>query len=284
MKNMTRNVIWLCLVVFMLFSAGAVFAGGQQEGDEVVYSAGIEAAFPPWAYAEKGEYKGIVVDAVRAIEELEGFTVEYKDLPWPSLIPALEQGKIDMVVTGLSVTCERAKILDYTVPFFALKDVALVAKGSGLSMEEAVGDGARIGVQAGSTQHDYVEANIVNKKSGVKLSTYEDFLMAVDDIDAGRLDSVVVDRLSALQYIEKGNPLEIAGELPNDRSVAMAVGKGDPNNLLAKLNRGFVKIYENGTWEQILRSYLPAGLEVDPIPTGMPECIDTYQSPVPGLD
>jgi polar amino acid transport system substrate-binding protein len=95
---------------------------------------------------------------------------------------------------------------------------------------------------------------------------------------------VVVDRLSALQYIAKGNPVEIVGELDNARSVAMAVGKNDPNKLLAKLNRGFVTIYENGTWEKILRGYLPAGLEVDPIPTNMKDCIDTYQKPVPGLE
>lgn len=264
----------------MVFSGGMVLASG----DETEYSAGIEAAFPPWAYAEKGEYKGIVVDAVKAIEKLEGFSVEYKDLPWPSLIPALGGGKIDMVVTGLSVTCERAKILDYTIPFFALKDVVLVKKGSGKDMKQAAGNGSRIGVQAGSTQHDWVEANIVNKKKNVKLSTYEDFLMAVNDVIAGRLDSVVVDRLSALQYIEKGSAVEIIGELDNSRSVAMAVGKNDPNKLLAKLNRGFVTIYKNGTWEKILRSHLPAGLKIDPIPTNMKECIDTYRTPVPGLE
>jgi polar amino acid transport system substrate-binding protein len=260
----------------------AMASGEAEEG--TVYSAGIEAAFPPWAYAEQGEYKGIVVDAVKAIEELESFSVDYRDLPWPSLIPALEQGKIDMVVTGLSVTCERAEILDYTVPFFALKDVVLVQEGSGVTMAQATGDGARIGVQAGSTQHDWVEANIVAENDGVELSTYEDFVLAVNDLDAGRLDAVVVDRLSALQYIEKGNPVEIVGELDNARSVAMAVGKGDPNGLLEPLNRGFVEIYENGTWREILESYLPEGLDIDPIPTAMRDCIDTYQEPVPGLD
>ncbi len=284
MKRKAKGIGWLLIVIFLMFSINLTFAGGQGEDEGKTYSAGIEAAFPPWAYAEKGEYKGIVVDAVRAIEELEGFSVDYKDLPWPSLIPALEQEKIDMVVTGLSVTCERAKILDYTIPFFALKDVVLIAEGSGISMEEATGDGARIGVQAGSTQHDWVEANIVDKKNNVKLSTYEDFLMAVNDVDSGRLDAVVVDRLSALQYIEKGSPVEMVGELDNARSVAMAVGKGDPNGLLEKLNRGFVTIYENGTWENILKSYLPSGLEIDPIPTQMKDCIDTYQDPVPGLD
>lgn len=278
-----KSVMWLLVAMLVVLPAGMVAASGEAEDGGTVYEAGIEAAFPPWAYAEQGEYKGIVVDAVRAIEELEGFSVEYRDLPWPSLIPALEQGKIDMVVTGLSVTCERAEILDYTVPFFALKDVVLVAEGSGTTMAQATGDGGRIGVQAGSTQHDWVEANIATEND-IALSTYEDFVLAVSDLDSGRLDAVVVDRLSALQYIESGNPVEIVGELDNARSVAMAVGKGDPSGILAQLNRGFVEIYENGTWRDILESYLPAGLEIDPIPTGMPECVDTYQEPVPGLD
>src|SRR3546814_5010713 len=78
-------------------------------GAAETYTAGVEASYAPWAYVEKGEYKGIAIDAMRAIAKAEGFKVEFKDLPFPSLIPALSTGKIDILVTGLTVTEKRSK-------------------------------------------------------------------------------------------------------------------------------------------------------------------------------
>ena len=249
------------------------------------YVAGIEAAFPPWAYAEKGEYKGITVEAVREIAKAAGFEVEFKDLPWPSLIPALKAKKIDILVTGLSVTCERDKVIDYTIPFFALKDVVLVKQDSDINIATALSSGARIGVQGGSSQFNWVENNLLNKENvQVKVSTYEDFIMAVEDMSTGRLDSVIVDQLSALEYLNKGRPMKMVGTIENPRSVAIAVPNADPDNLLPALNKGFVQLYESGKWSEILRKFLPKGVEIPPVPTFMPDCIETYKRPIKGME
>jgi polar amino acid transport system substrate-binding protein len=280
MQTIYKKSIWTFAVVIVgiLISSIPILAAET-------YTAGIEAAFPPWAYAEKGQYKGITVEAVREIAKQAGFNVEFKDLPWPSLIPALKAKKIDILVTGLSVTCERDKVIDYTIPFFALKDVVLVKKNSDLNIATALSSGARIGVQGGSSQYSWVEKNLMNKKNlDVKVSTYEDFVMAMEDMLTGRLDAVIVDQLSALEYLNKGRPVKIVGTIENPRSVAIAVPNGDPKNLLPTLNRGFIQLYKTGKWAEILHKYLPKGVEIQPIPTFMLECIKTYKSPVPGLN
>ncbi len=279
MRTIHPKVIRMFAVAITVVLLGSVPVVAAQ-----TYTAGIEAAFPPWAYAEKGQYKGITVEAVREIAKNAGFNVKFKDLPWPSLIPALKAKKIDILVTGLSVTCERDKVIDYTIPFFALKDVVLVNKDSDLNIATALSSGARIGVQGGSSQYSWVEKNLMNKKNlDVKVSTYEDFVMAVEDMSTGRLDSVIVDQLSALEYLNKGRPLKIVGTIENPRSVAIAVPNGDPDHLLPALNKGFVQLYESGKWAEILRKFLPKGVEIQPVPTYMPDCIKTYKSPVPGL-
>ncbi len=84
------------LTTSLIISATILFLFGgiiNLHAAEKTYIAGIEAAFPPWAYAEKGEYKGIAVDAMREIAQMSGIKVEFKDLPWPSLIPALGKGE-----------------------------------------------------------------------------------------------------------------------------------------------------------------------------------------------
>jgi polar amino acid transport system substrate-binding protein len=280
MTTIHKRIIWTAALAIVGILLGSVPILAAE-----TYTAGIEAAFPPWAYAEKGQYKGITVEAVKEIAGKAGFNVEFKDLPWPSLIPALKAKKIDILVTGLSVTCERDKVIDYTIPFFALKDVVLVKKNSDFNIATALSSGARIGVQGGSSQYSWVENNLMNKKSlDVKVSTYEDFIMAVEDMFAGRVDAVIVDQLSALEYLNKGRPMKIVGTIENPRSVAIAVPNGDPKNLLSALNRGFVQLYESGKWAEILRKFLPKGVQIQPIPTFMAECIETYKSPVPGLN
>ena len=279
MKKISPKIICtLSLAMVALLLCSTSLLGAE------TYTAGIEAAFPPWAYVEKGEYKGITVEAVKEIAKQAGFNVKFKDLPWPSLIPALKAKKIDLLVTGLSVTCERGKVIDYTIPFFALKDVVLVKKDSDYNIATALSSGARIGVQGGSSQFSWVENNLLNKNLDVKLSTYEDFIMAVEDMFAGRLDSVIVDQLSAFEYLNKGRPMKIVGTIENPRSVAIAVPNGDPNSLLAALNKGFEQLYALGKWAEILQKYLPKGVEIPPIPTFMPNCIETYKSPIKGIE
>lgn len=241
--------------------------------------AGIEAAFPPWAYAERGEYKGIAVDAMRAIAESQGLEVEFRDMPWPSLIPALSNGRIDLLVTGLNVTEERNEVLDFSIPWWENDDEVVVNADSGLSFEEATCCGVTIGVQGGSTQQSWAEESL----EGVTIRAYPDYVAALDDMAIGRLDSLVVSTDSAESFIANGRDVVIAGTVEVGQPQALAVQRGDPNGILEKLNRGIMEIYESGQWEEIVHSYSPHA-SIREIPATMPDYVRTYQAPIPGLD
>src|SRR5699024_954415 len=79
-RNMMKHLRTFLLCLF----AGIVFAASTTGmAAEKTYVAGVEASFPPWAYVENGKYKGIAIDAMRAIADDQGFKVEFKDLPFP---------------------------------------------------------------------------------------------------------------------------------------------------------------------------------------------------------
>lgn len=241
--------------------------------------AGIEAAFPPWAYAERGEYKGIAVDAMRAIAENEGLDVEFRDMPWPSLIPALSNGRIDLLVTGLNVTEERNEVLDFTIPWWENDDEVLVNADSGLSFEEATCCGVTVGVQGGSTQQGWAEENL----DDVTIRSYPDYVAALDDMAVGRLDSLIVSTDSAESFMANGREVVIAGTIEVGQPQALAVQRGDPNGILEILNRGIMELYESGEWEEIVHSYSPHAT-IREIPATMPDYVRTYAEPIPGLD
>lgn len=252
------------------------------EVPEKAYIAGIEAAFPPWAWVEMGEAKGIAIDAMREIAENEGFEAEFQDLPWPSLVPALGDGKIDILVTGLSVTCERDQIIDYSIPWWVIEQEIMVREDSERNAITAMCCGAVVASQAGSTAYVWVDDNLVKKGVDITHRGYEDYVMAVEDLVIGRVDSVLIDTDTAVLLAE-GRAVKVIGTILEHEPYALAVTQGDPHGLLPKLNHGIMGLYESGRWAEIVQEYMP-GAMVKPVPTYLLECIETYQHPIPGLE
>jgi polar amino acid transport system substrate-binding protein len=266
------------------FALGAVCAAGllgAAPASAETLTAGVEAAFPPWAYVEEGEYKGIAIDAMRAIAEDQDLEVEFKDLPWPSLIPALAKGRIDILVTGLNVTPDRAEVLDFSIPWWENDDEVLVVEDSDLNVATALCCGATVGAQGGSTQYEWIEANLVEADTGIELRGYEDYVTAIEDMKTGRLDSVVTSTDTAETLISKGQPIKIVGTIQQNQPQALAVQEGDPNGLLGKLNAGIMNIYKSGQWQEIVHTYQPQA-SIRTIPTTMPAYVDSYEEPIPG--
>lgn len=261
-------------------AAGVVSASAVQAQN--TYVAGVEASFPPWAYVEEGAFKGIAIDAMRAIAEDQGLDVEFRDMPWPSLIPALAQGRIDLLVTGLNITPERAEVLDFSIPWWENDDEILIPADSDKTIIDALCCGATIGAQGGATQFQWLEKNLVNRDGvDVTLRGYEDYVVAVEDMLAGRTDAVVTSTDTAEEFIANDRPVKIIGTIQQNQPQALAVQKGDPNELLAHLNRGIVNLYESGQWAEIVHTYSPQA-SIRSIPTAMPDYVESYKDPIPG--
>ncbi|MDW7745933.1 MULTISPECIES: ABC transporter substrate-binding protein [Halomonas] len=279
MKGIKASLLPAALMGTMVIGSGLATTASAQDP----YTVGVEASFPPWAYVEGGEFKGIAIDAMEAIAEEVGIEIEFQDMPFPSLIPALAAEKIDILATGLTVTEERSENIDFTIPWWETNDVVLVPEDSDLNVFTAVCCGARVGVQGGSSQQAWMEENVVNSSDiDVELAKYDNYVTAVDDMAIGRISSVIVDDTSAQEYINSGKPVKMAGKIYIRAPLALAVSKDDPQEILGDLNQGILAIYESGEWGEIVDEYIP-GVTVPAIPGHMPDFVDTYQKPVAGL-
>ncbi len=253
---------------------------------KTTYIAGVEGTFPPWAWVEEGEFKGIVVDAIREIAEREGLNIEYQELPWPSLIPALADGKIDLVVTGVSVTEERAEVLDYAIPWWEINKIVLVNRDSNLDGITALCCGVTVGGLGGSTDFEWVKQDLVGDAGlDIELREFEDPVMTIEDLKIGRLDSMVIDYETGMELLSENPDVRMAGLFYNypPEPYAIPVTKGDPSGLLPKLNHGIMELYESGKWAEIVNKYIP-GATIPPIPVYMPDFVGSYQQPIPGLE
>lgn len=247
------------VVLWVVLGMGAAWGAGKD-----VYIVGLDAAFPPFTWVERGEYKGFDVEVMRKIAELEGFRVEFRDLPWATIITALAQGKIDIIASGLSITCERDAVIDYSEPYWEVDQAILVRSDSDYNAITAF-YGTTVGAQAGTTGYQWLEDNLVKKGVDVVLRAYETYDMAVSDLESGRIAAVLCDTDTAQGFVNAGRKVRIAGIVKTGEQYAYAVREGDPYGLLPKINEGLRKLYELGIWAELMAKYFP-GRAVVPVP------------------
>lgn len=240
-----------CLLIGLaLFSAPLTAVAGQ------TYVNGIDANFPPFAYVDKsGEPSGFDVDAAEWIAEEMGFEVTHKPIAWDGIIPALKSEKIDFIASGMSITKERKKQVDFTIPYWEVKKVLVTRQGSDLSVEEIM-SGKRLGVQRGTTSAEWLKTH--QDEHGYTLRYYDSAPMAVGDVVNGRIQAAAMDMAPAKDAV-KEKPVTILGTFGMEpEAFGYAVRKGD-EELLQTLNEGLRRLMKDPYWDELVQKYEPGG-------------------------
>jgi polar amino acid transport system substrate-binding protein len=107
----------------------------------------------------------------------------------------------------------------------------------------------------------------------------------VEDLKVGRVDSVVIDSDTGAKLASEHSDIRIAAQFYTNppEPYAFPVSKGDPKKLLPVLNRGIMDLYTSGKWAEIVHEYIP-GVTILPVPAFMPDFVQSYQKPIPGLE
>lgn len=245
------------LFMALLLMTAIISCGGKNEakesgnkGGEKELTVGLNSTFAPFEYIKDGELTGFDVDLINEIGKNLGYKVTFVDQAFDGLIPALKAGKIDVIVSGMSATEERKKSVDFTDEYFSSTQVYLRKKGNKeLTSKESL-KGKKIGVQLGTIQE------IAAKKiEGANVVPNESTVTVIMDLNAGKIDAIVLENIVALEYMKKNPELEIFFEENLDSGMAMAFDKGKNPELIAKINEELKKLKENGKYEELLNKY-----------------------------
>ncbi|HOB15941.1 MAG TPA: basic amino acid ABC transporter substrate-binding protein [Defluviitoga sp.] len=220
----------------------------------VTYKVGTEASFPPFEYVEDGQFVGFDIDLIREIGKLKGFDVEVIDISFDSLIPSLTTGNIDIIAAGMTITEERQKVVDFTIPYYSGDQSIIVRRDSDFDITVLFGN-HKIGVQTGTTgdlwvTEHLVDKNILPKKNIVR---YDTFNFAVRDLINKNIDAIVLDSPVAERFT-KTDPVKIVGIIKTEESYGMAVKKGN-KELLNLLNEGILELQKSGKFDELIEKY-----------------------------
>ncbi len=145
-------------------------------------------------YIEGDKIVGFDVDLTQAIADKLGLKLDYQSTAWDGLFPALIAHKFDMAISSITITDERKKEMDFSDPYFKTDQAAAIMAGAGIDSAEKL-NGKNAGVQIGTTGE--LEAK---KISGLNVKTYDDIMMAFEDLKAGRIDVVIADSYLGYAY------------------------------------------------------------------------------------
>lgn len=205
-----------------------------------------EAGFAPYEYYSNGEIVGVDVDIAKEIAASMGKELVIKDIAFDSIINEVKTGKADFGAAGISYNEERAKNVDFTINYSTSKQVVIVKNDSGITN---IGDinGKKIAVQLGSIADTYVSSTYKNA-SVVRQKKY---LAAIEDLNTGKVDCVVMDLLPAEQILKTNSGLKILDGALVEDSYGMIVKKGN-KELLNNINRVLEKLKNEGKIDEYI--------------------------------
>jgi polar amino acid transport system substrate-binding protein len=263
MKTISKLWIVVLLAALLLSACGAKAPANKLEaiksaGKIVV---GTSADYAPFEYKdEQDNYVGFDMDLIREIGKRMGVKVEIQDMAFDSLVAAVEQGKVDVVIASMAPTEERLQKVDFSATYHVQKNSFLVANESTITLASPE-DAAKykIGVQTGTTLDDWVTKNLVEtgKMPADNILRYERADQSILDLQAGRIDLVLTDAGPAKEYEKTSQAKVILTAKLFETGENIALGKGE-TALKAELDKIIQQLIDEGFIDQLAQKY---GLE-----------------------
>jgi len=231
-------------------------AQGQDQPKEVVYKVGTEPSFAPFEMLDEktGEITGFDIDLIKAIAEDQGLKLEIVNLGFDGLIPALQTGNIDIVASGMSITEERLKEVDFSDPYIdAGLAIAVTANNTTINGAEDL-KGKVVAVQIGTTGAQ--KAQELKDQGLIKeIKTYNTVDVVIMELVNGGVDAIINDKPVTEAFMAKQpGKIKIVGETLVSDSYGFAVKKGN-SELLSKINAGLKNVKESGKFDEIMKKY-----------------------------
>jgi len=242
----------LCLLAAIL-TLGLLFSGVAMAED--TYINGIDANFPPFAFVDKdGKPSGFDVDSLDWIAQQMGFQVKHQPMDWDGIIPNLVAKKIDVIASGMSITEERKQQVNFSIPYWVIKQVMVVKKDSDLTVDTVKTGGKKLGVQRGTTEAEFLKEMIGKDGVNFELRYYDSAPLAVEDVLNGRIDAAAMDDAPAQDAVSK-KPVRILGTFGmKEEDFGYAIRKED-TKLLEMINEGLKKLMADPYWEELKKKY-----------------------------
>ena len=250
---MKKGLILLLIISIAFIYAFTGCSKGKDAGKKIVIA--TDATWPPMEYVDEAKnIVGFDIDMLNAAAKEGGFQIEFQNTAWDGIFAGLAANKYDAICSSVTITEERKKTMDFSIPYVSIGQTIVVKKEvTGVESLTQL-EGKKAGAQIGTTG-----AMEIAKNKKVTLKTYDEIGLAIEDLAKGRIDAVVCVNPIAANYALL-NPkykevLKIVGAPFTTEEYGVAVNKGN-KEVVDMINAGLTKVKEKGIDKELEKKWL----------------------------
>ncbi|AYW48010.1 amino acid ABC transporter substrate-binding protein [Tetragenococcus osmophilus] len=264
-----KKIEGLALVLASIFILGACSAGETEEAAENAdVVVGLDDTFVPMGFRDDdGNLTGFDIDLATAVFELNDTEVAFQPIDWSMKETELKNGTIDMIWNGYTQTPEREEDVAFSESYMGNTQLLVTAKDSQINSTEEM-DGKVLGAQEGSSGYNSFtqETEVLKDRvQGEDATLYDSFNEAFIDLENGRIDGLLIDRVYAEYYLRQNDQTDDFNlvETPfEEEDFAVGVRKDD-EELLQEINDGINELQENGELAEISEKWFGEDVSSD---------------------
>ncbi|KAA8996639.1 transporter substrate-binding domain-containing protein [Affinibrenneria salicis] len=247
--SLTRRV--LCNTLFAVGLSCLSTLSFAKAGEPI--KAVTDATFPPMEFMENNKFSGFDIELVEAIGKQLQRPVQWTNVDFKGLIPSLTSQRADIAVSGIYITPERAKVVDFTRPYLTGGLVVLVKEGNTTINSHEDLNGKNVSVQVGTKSVAWLHSNMPQ----VRLVEVEKNQQMFNLVSIGRVDAAVTGKPAAFQYARTKGGVRILPDPLTSEEYGIAVRKNLPQ-LRDDIDGAIEQLKANGEYQALVDKWFPS--------------------------
>mgnify|MGYP001331221458 CR=1 FL=1 len=236
-------------------AAGGSSSAVESSAAGKTLTVGMELAYPPFETKDAaGNPSGISVDLAKALGEYLNRPVTIENINWDGLIPSLQTGKVDVVISSMTITAERSEVVDFSDPYAHSYLALLVNSNSNINgVEDLDQESKVVDVKKGTTGYVYATKYLTRAKVNALSSENA----CVTEVTQAKADAFIYDQLTIYRQNQTNKETTKAILIPfqDSENWGMAVNKGN-TELLGKINEFIAQYKAEGGFGKLTEKYL----------------------------
>lgn len=221
-----------------------------------VIKVGLMGTYAPYNFLnENKEIDGFDADIAKEVAKRLGVKVEFAPQEFSGLIPSLQAGKIDAIISQVTITDERKQQIDFTQPYIT-NQVKIIVKDDNNSITKLEDfKGKNIGVGLGTNDESYLRNDVLPQVGNFEIKTYDDVITSLQDLNAGRIDATINNLYALKPIVDKnGYKIKAVGDAIKSDQAGIAIRKDNPEFLTA-LDQALTDMKADGTYNTIFKKW-----------------------------
>ncbi|MEO1144962.1 MAG: ABC transporter substrate-binding protein [Cyanobacteria bacterium J06638_22] len=233
-------------------ASGEGAENGKAGDEDLLLKVGLNVGNVPWQYEdEQGNFVGFEVDLVKLIAARLERPIEFVELLFTELFPAVLSGRVDLAISSITITEERMATVDFAQPYYDSDQSLTVLAGSAIRSLEGM-RGKVVAVSSATTGDAWVQEHM-EEYGFIDIMRYESITAAMMELKAGKYDGYISDFPSQWYYANNHPEVVVVQRIPTEEQYSMMFAKGEP--LRDEVNALITQLKESGQIAEIHRRW-----------------------------